>query len=157
MLALVGFVGLCLLVAVSAGAVTQTSVRTWFLTLTRPAGTPPNWVFGPVWTTLYVLMGVAAWRVWRVPGTRPLLRLWGWQLLANAAWTPVFFGLHQLALGLLVILVLLALVALTIRAFRRADRPAAGMLVPYFAWVSFATYLNAGFWWLNGGAGIFAA
>lgn len=125
------------------------SVHTWYLTLRPPPLTPPGVVFGPVWTVLYVLMGVAAWRVWRTKGHAAALRLWGWQLAANALWTPAFFGLRSPTLGLVVILGLLALIVLTIRAFRAHDRWAAAMLLPYLAWVCFATYLNAGFWWLN--------
>lgn len=142
--------------AVSAGAITAGSVRTWYPTLARPPGTPPNWVFGPVWTTLYVLIAVSAWLVWRrtaeLPAKAyPALRLWGWQLGLNALWTPAFFGLHSTGLGLLVIVPLLAAVALTIRAFAGVERRAALLLVPYAGWVLYAAYLNAGFWWLDAG------
>jgi translocator protein len=142
-------VGLCLLVGVADGAVTATSVRGWYLSLTPPPGTPPNWVFGPVWGALYILMGVAAWLVWRQCGASRPIRLWGWQLLLNALWTPAFFGLHSPGLGLLVILALLVLLVLTTRAFVRISRPAAWMMLPYLAWAAYAAYLNAGFWWLN--------
>lgn len=151
---LVGFVGLSLLVGATAAAVTAPGVRGWYLSLMRPPGTPPDWVFAPVWTILYILMGLAAWLVWRrgrrmgVEG-RTALRLWGWQLLVNALWSPVFFALHSPAAALLVIVVLLALIAISLRAFLRI-RPLAGcLLLPYLAWVCYATYLNAGFWWLN--------
>ena len=153
-LALVGFVGLCLLVGAAGGAVTAPAIRGWYLSLARPPGVPPDFVFGPVWTTLYVLMGVAAWLVWRRLGlgeARAALRLWGWQLAVNALWSPVFFALHSLGGALAVILVLLGLIVLTWRAFLRV-RPVAGwLLLPYLAWVCYATYLNAGFWWLNRG------
>jgi len=155
---LIGLVGLCLLTGAVSGKLTADNVASWYGTLARPPGSPPNWVFGPVWTTLYVIMGVAAWRVWRHVaniGERPLaydaLMLWGWQLAVNALWPAIFFGLHAPGAALLVILVLLALIALTIRAFARIDRPAAALLLPYLAWSSYATYLNAGFWWLNRG------
>jgi len=153
----VGFVGLCLLVGAAGGAVTAPAVRGWYLSLVRPPGTPPDWVFAPVWTALYVLMGLAAWLVWRAadrPGSQGgrrqrALRLWGWQLLANAAWSPVFFALHHIGLALVVVLVLLGLLVTTLRAFARI-RPLAGLLLlPYLGWVCYATYLNAGFWWLN--------
>jgi tryptophan-rich sensory protein len=147
---LAGLVGLCLLVGAVSGIITAGNVRTWYPTLARPPGTPPDWVFGPVWTTLYVLMGVAAWRVWR-RGDYEALRLWGWQLLVNAFWTPVFFAVHSPGMALVVILGLLLLVALTAYTFARADRLAGLMFVPYLGWVCYATYLNAGFWWLNGG------
>jgi translocator protein len=150
-LALVGFIGLCLLVGAAGGALTAAAIRTWYLTLTPPPLTPPNWLFAPVWTTLYVMIGGAGWLVWRRHGAGPAIRLWGWQLAANAVWTPAFFGLHSPGLGLAVILVLLGLIGATIRRFWRDHRLAAALMMPYCAWTVFATYLNAGFWWLNGG------
>ena len=130
------------------------NVRTWYLTLLRPPGTPPNAVFGPVWIVLYLAMAVAAWRVWaRVDATVApayrALRLWGWQLLLNAFWTPAFFGLHSISAALVIILLLVAAVAVTIRAFARVDRVAAWMMVPYLLWTAYAAYLTAGFWMLN--------
>lgn len=151
MLALIGFLGLCLLVGASAGAITEGSVRGWYAGLIHPPGTPPNWLFAPVWTVLYLMIGTAAWLVWRRVGARPPLRLWGWQLLANALWTPAFFGLHSPPLALAVIVVLLVLIAWTMRAFFRIDRAAAALFLPYAVWVCYATYLNAGMWWLNAG------
>lgn len=148
-LALIGFVGLCLLVGTASGGVTAHAVRTWYLSLTRPPLTPPGWVFGPVWTVLYVLIGIAGWLAWRRNGAGRAIRLWGWQLLVNALWSPAFFGLHQPGLALAVIAVMLLLIALTIRAFFRLSRRAAWLMAPYFAWTCFAAYLNAGFWWLN--------
>ena len=154
LLALLGFVGLCLLVALSDSAVTRTSVHGWYRSLVHPPGTPPDWVFPVVWSALYLCMAVAAWLVWRLAGIARsrhygALRLWGWQLLFNALWTPAFFGLHAPGLALGVILVLLALVALTVRAFARVDRPAAALMLPYLAWVGYAAWLTAGTWWLN--------
>jgi benzodiazapine receptor len=140
---------LCLLVGAAASAITGTSVHTWYLSLARPPGTPPNWLFGPVWGLLYVLIGVAAWLVWRRTGAGRTVRIWGWQLMANALWTPAFFGLRSPVAGLLVMAVLLPLIVLTIRSFWRVNRGAAWILVPYLAWVGYAAYLNAGFWWLN--------
>ena len=149
LLALLGFVGLALLVGAAGGAITADSVRGWYLTLTRPPGVPPNWAFPVVWTALYVLMGIAAWLAWRQLSHRRALRLWGWQLLANALWTPAFFGLHSPVLGIVVLAVLLPLIGLTIRAFIPLDRLAAGLMLPYLLWSLYATYLNAGFLWLN--------
>lgn len=129
----------------------------WYRTLAHPPGTPPDWVFGPVWTVLYVLMGVSAWLVWRRQDIAPqrtflALRLWGWQLLLNALWTPAFFGLRSLTLGLAIVLSLLALILLTIIAFHRVRRTAAAaLLVPYAAWVAYVVYLNVGFLLLNSG------
>lgn len=146
--------GLCLLVWGASGAATALGVRGWYLSLARPPGTPPNWLFGPVWTALYPLVGVAAWLVWRrvdvgLERKRSALRLWGWQLGANALWAPAFFGLQSTRLGMLVIVPLLLLIVLTMRAFWPLQRVAALLLVPYAAWVGYATYLNVGFWFLN--------
>jgi len=149
-LALIGFVGLCLLVGAADAAISSHAIRHWYLSLTPPPGTPPNWVFGPVWSTLYVLMGVSGWLTWRRCGASQPVRLWGWQLAANAVWTPFFFGLHNIALAMLDIVVLLVLLVLTIRSFARIQRAAALLLLPYLAWTIYAAYLNAGFWWLNG-------
>jgi benzodiazapine receptor len=158
-LMLIGLVGLCLLTGAAAGAVTSGNLVSWFRTLARPPGAPPDWVFAPVWTALYVAMGGAAWLVWRHAAVRTAergraydaLMLWGWQLAVNALWPAVFFGLHAPGAGLLVISALLALIILTIHSFARIERAAAALLLPYLAWCGYATYLNAGFWWLNRG------
>jgi translocator protein len=148
-LALVGFIGLCLLVGAVDGSMTVRAIHVWYAKLQAPPGTPPNWAFVPVWTALYVMIGTAAWLVWRrLGGGRPL-RLWGWQLAANALWAPAFFGLHSPALALGVMVVLLVLIGFTIRAFRRVHRPAAALMLPYGAWCLYAAYLNAGFLLLN--------
>ena len=142
---------MCLTVGVAGGGVTAVNVRAWYMSLSPPPATPPNAVFAPVWTLLYAMMAVAAWLVWRHPDghRRGALALWGWQLLLNAAWAPLFFGLHLILPALGVILALLVLVALTVAKFLRVDRAAALLMLPYLAWVGFAGYLNAGFWWLN--------
>ena len=147
--ALLGFVGLCLLVGAAGGSLTAEAVRHWYPSLTAPPLTPPSWVFAPVWTALYIDIGVAAWLVWLRPGSFAALRVWGWQLAANAAWPAAFFGLRNPALGLIVIALMLVLTAATIIAFYRRRRVAAWLMMPYLAWSLFATYLNAGFWWLN--------
>ena len=98
-LALVGFIGLCLLVGVVDGSMTARAIHTWYARLHAPPGTPPNWVFAPIWTALYLMIGTAAWLVWRRIGAARPLRLWGWQLAANALWAPFFFGLRSPALG----------------------------------------------------------
>jgi tryptophan-rich sensory protein len=148
-LALVGFVGLCLLVGAADAAVVHGAVRGWYASLHAPPGTPPNWVFAPVWSVLYVMVGVAGWLVWRRTGAARPLRLWGWQLAANALWTPAFFGLHNPPLALAVVVLLLVLIGFTIRSFARVQRPAAWLMLPYLAWGCYATYLSAGFCWLN--------
>ena len=147
--ALLGFVGLCLLVGAAGGSLTAEAVRHWYPSLTAPPLTPPSWVFAPVWTALYIDIGVAAWLVWLRPGSFAALRVWGWQLAANAAWPAAFFGLRNPALGLIVIALMLVLTVATIIAFYRRRRVAAWLMMPYLAWSLFATYLNAGFWWLN--------
>jgi tryptophan-rich sensory protein len=148
-LALAGFVGLCLLVGLADGSVVERMSRVWYVSLHRPLGTPPNWVFAPVWTALYVMIGFAGWLTWRRSASVRPLRLWGWQLAANACWTPAFFALRSPPLAFAVCLVLLALIALTMLAFWRVRRLAAWLMAPYLAWSCFATYLSAGFWWLN--------
>jgi translocator protein len=148
-LALIGFVGLCFLVAAVDGSIVTGLPRAWYLSLARPPGTPPNWVFGAVWTGLYTMVGVAGWLVWRRGTTTRPLRLWGWQLAANACWTPAFFGLHSPPLALAVIVLLLVLIVLTMHAFWRVRRLATWLMAPYLAWTGYAAYLNAGFWWLN--------
>lgn len=123
----------------------------WYNSLVRPPLTPPGWVFGVAWTLLYLLIAVSAWLVWRTPhpNRNRALGLWGLQLFLNAAWSPVFFGAERpdLALGIMVLL-LIALLA-TIHQFRRINRRAALLLLPYLAWLGFATYLNLGFLVLN--------
>jgi translocator protein len=147
----VGFIGLCLLVGVVDGSMTARAIHTWYTRLHAPPGTPPNWIFAPIWAALYLMTGTAAWLVWRRIGAAHPLRLWGWQLAANALWAPFFFGLHSPALAMVVILILLFLIAMTIRAFRRVQRVAAALMLPYGAWCLYAAYLNVGFLLLNQG------
>lgn len=150
MLALVGFIGLCLLVAATDASLARHSLIAWYLSLTRPPGTLPNGVLVTMWATAYVILGTAAWLVWRHAGAGPALRMWGWQVAANALWAPAFFGVHQIALALAVIVVLLILAASTLLAFRRQSQAAGWLMLPYLAWIGYVTYLNAGFWCLNG-------
>ena len=119
MLALVGFVGLCLLVGAAGGTVVAGTTWGWFLSLTYPSGLMPHWLFVPVWAGLYALIGVAGWLAWRRAISTRSLRLWGWQLAANAFWAPAFFALHSPPLALAISVVLLVLIALTMRAFAR--------------------------------------
>lgn len=147
---------LSVLVALSAGAVgsafTFAAIPGWYAALVRPDIAPPNGVFGPVWTTLYVLMGIAAWLVYeRTAGAarRRALSLYALQLILNAGWSVVFFGLHMLGLALVEIALLWLAIAATIADFARVSRAAAWLLAPYLAWVSFAAYLNYLFWALN--------
>ncbi len=122
----------------------------WYHALVRPSWAPPNWLFGPVWTSLYLMIAVAGWLLWRHVGwSGAATRLWAIQLVLNAAWTPLFFGLHWLGIALIEMLLLWVAIALCLRAAWTVSRPAALLLMPYLAWVSFAWVLNAGFWWLN--------
>lgn len=124
----------------------------WYALLNKPAWNPPSWLFGPVWTLLYLCMGLAAWLVWRRGGLReqrtPLL-LFFTQLALNALWTPLFFGLHQPGLALVNILFLWVAIIATTASFRRVSFKAAALLLPYLAWVSFASFLNFTLWRLN--------
>jgi tryptophan-rich sensory protein len=142
----------CFLPAVVAGIGMSGGGGDWYQNLTRPALNPPGWVFGPVWTLLYLLMGVALFLVWsRVgePGVNLAVGVFALQLVLNALWTPAFFGMQSPWMGLLVIVPLLALIAFSTALFWRI-RPLAGiLLLPYLGWVGFATYLNYAIWWLN--------
>ena len=152
-LALAGFIVLCLAVGATGGAVTATSVGTWYAALEKPAFNPPDWVFAPVWTALYVMMAIGAWRVWlkagEAPGARPALGLWSLQLALNLTWSFVFFGARLIGAALAEIVVLLAAIVATLVLFWRVDRAAGWLLVPYAAWVAFAAVLTAAIWRLN--------
>ncbi len=141
------FVVACQVAGVVGALTTTTGSSPWYQTLAKPSFQPPGWVFGPVWTLLYTLMGIAAWRVWRrgrdSPGVHLAVVLFGIQLALNAAWSPIFFGAHAITLALVVLLLLSAAVLATLVAFVRIDRPAGWMLAPYLAWVTFASILNA--------------
>jgi tryptophan-rich sensory protein len=124
----------------------------WYLALKKPEWTPPGWLFGPVWTVLYVMIAVAGWLVWRKEGLNVLLVIWGVQLAANMAWSWIMFGQHQIGWALVDIVVLWASIALFIVLAWSEHRTAALLFVPYLAWVSFATALNFSIWRLNGAA-----
>ncbi|MBU6247348.1 MAG: tryptophan-rich sensory protein [Xanthomonadaceae bacterium] len=148
-MALVGFV----LLAFVAGFVGSRFLPgDWYAALAKPSFNPPNSVFGPVWSVLYLLMGIAAWRAWRPRGIDAATGLWFGQLVLNAAWSWLFFGRHLLGWALVDIVALLVLIAATTVAFFRRDRAAGWLMVPYLAWVGFATVLNASLWHLNPGA-----
>jgi tryptophan-rich sensory protein len=145
--------GLALLVGALGGLATASSVETWYAGLRKAALTPPNALFGPVWTTLYVLMALAAWRVWRAAapsgGRGRALGLYAAQLALNLGWSVLFFGLRRPDLALAELIVLLAAVLAAALAFWRIDRPAGLMMAPYAAWTAFAGYLNFEVWRLN--------
>jgi tryptophan-rich sensory protein len=133
--------------------VARDAIATWYQTLHQPPLTPPAWVFAPAWITLYVLMGISAGMIWNRGIADPKVQ-WGlgiflFQLGANSLWTPLFFGLHQPTAALIDILILWLLLAATIINFFRQSHTAGWLLIPYLIWVTFATYLNAGFVFLN--------
>jgi tryptophan-rich sensory protein len=123
----------------------------WYASLVKPEWNPPGWIFGPVWTVLYLTMAVAAWLVWKRDGWCCALWIYLAQLLLNAAWTPIFFGAHQLSWALIEIVALWLAIVLTVLAFLRVSKTAGWMLVPYLMWVSFAAVLNCTLWWMNAG------
>jgi translocator protein len=140
---LIGCIGAAFVAGIIGSAATLENVRTWYPTLTKPTWNPPNWIFGPVWTTLYLLMGTAAWRVWRYgPAVRPLVIGYFAHLLANALWSIVFFGLKQPAWALADIVVLWGLLVWLLTGFWRTDRLAGVLWLPYVLWVTFAGALN---------------
>lgn len=133
------FVLLCLSAGVVGSLFTAPAISGWYQFLNRPAFAPPNWIFAPVWTTLYILMGISLYLAWR----RHARLIWFWtQLVLNANWSLVFFGLRSPKLALLNIIILWFSIILTIKDFRHKSFPAAWLLVPYLVWVTFATYLN---------------
>lgn len=142
------------IVGASGAVFTAQGLESWYGSLQRPALAPPNWLFGPVWTTLFALMGVAAWLVWRRANREPRAAsvaavAFVAQFVFNLAWSAVFFGAQAIGAALGVIVVLWVLILATIWAFARVDRHAAALLVPYLLWVTFAGYLNYEFWILN--------
>ncbi len=149
--ALVLFLGASFAAAAIGSLATFASLDPWYADLQKPSWTPSGAVIGAIWTVLYALMGIAAWLVWRVKGwsmSRPLL-LFAVQLALNVLWSVLFFGLQNLAAGLVGILALWVAVAVTLVSFWRVARGAGALFVPYLAWVSIATALNAILWQLN--------
>ncbi len=151
--ALAAFIVLTQATGFLGALVTTPAIPTWYAGLARPSLAPPNWVFGPVWTTLYVLMAVAAWLIWRLPPSpqrRTALVLFALQLALNTLWSFLFFGAQRIDLALVEVVLLLAAIVATTRAYAGLSRIAAWLMAPYIAWVAFATLLNFQFWRLNG-------
>jgi tryptophan-rich sensory protein len=121
----------------------------WYASLVKPSFNPPAWLFGPVWTVLYILIAIAGWRVWQRDRAGWPMKFWWTQLVLNFLWTPVFFTVHQIGLALVVILLLLATILGFIATAWRLDHVAALLFVPYAAWVAFASVLNGAIWNLN--------
>lgn len=146
------FVIFCEMVGAAGSYFTIQQIPTWYAGLAKPAFNPPNWLFGPVWTLLYALIGIAGWRLWREdpsPVRNRAVWLWAVQLGLNAVWTPVFFGAHAMLAALVIIVLLdLVVIALLPHAFRVCT-VAGALLLPYLAWILFATALNEELWRLN--------
>lgn len=144
---------ICLTAGLIGSVYTIDSLPTWYKTLEKPSYSPLNWVFGPVWTILYVLMGVSAYLVW-VKGlekkeVRTALMFFALQLVLNALWSILFFGMRNPFYGLIEIVFLWAAIALTILKFYKISRTASYLLIPYVCWVSYAAFLNYGIWRMN--------
>lgn len=143
----------CLLIGVLGSLFTAPSIPGWYAGLIKPSFSPPNWLFGPAWTLLYILMGISVAIVWH-KGTKDkkvkeALKLFGIQFVLNAIWSPVFFGARSLFLALIIIIFMWFFIVKTIIAFKKVDKLASYLLYPYIAWVSFATILNFSVWFLN--------
>jgi len=121
----------------------------WYEALAKPSFNPPNWLFGPVWMVLYVLIAIAGWRIWQRDRSGTPMKLWWLQLVLNFLWSPSFFAMQQVGLALVVVLAMLATILAFIVAAWNVDRLSAWLFVPYAAWVAFASLLNASIWLLN--------
>jgi benzodiazapine receptor len=144
---------LCEIIGISSGLFSAGAIKTWYLTLQKPAWNPPNYLFGPVWTILYVLMGISLWLIWKSNVSEAIQKkaiyFFALQLFINFWWSIVFFNFQSPALGLIVIILMLLCILLTIFQFAPISKTAAWLLVPYISWVSFATILNYTIWSLN--------
>ena len=149
---LAGFMAVCLTVSAIGGAITSTSVGGWYQTLQKPTFNPPDWIFAPVWTTLYVFMAFAAWRVWRYPASpkrQSALTVFALQLALNLLWTTLFFGFQRIDLATIEIAVLLLCIIANTVLFWRIDIFAGALFVPYVIWVGYAAVLNGSLLLLN--------
>lgn len=148
---LAAFLAVCLGVMAVGGAVTSTTVDTWYQTRVKPDFAPPDWVFGPVWAALYIMIAVAGWLVWRQTGVRgPAQALFAAQLALNLTWSVLFFGMTWIGAALVEIIVLWIVIAATTKAFLAINRTAAMLFVPYLLWVGYAAVLNGAIWVMNG-------
>jgi translocator protein len=150
----VGLLGWLLLTfaAATVGAIASANAGRFYAELTHPSWAPPGWLFGPVWSVLYALMGISAWLIWRArgfAGARGSLMLFVVQLAANAFWSWLFFTWHRGGAAFLEVLLLWFLILVTVVAFWRISRVAAALLLPYLAWVTFASALTFAIWRLN--------
>lgn len=153
LLALIGFIGLNVLVLAIGGLLTSVSVGNWYLTLDRPPWNPTSYLFRIVWPVLYLLFALSMWRLWMrhpIKATRLCFALLGLQLVLNIAWSGVFFALQHIGWGFFILLAIVLLIYPTLAIIGRRDRLAALLLVPYAGWVTFAATLNFAIWRLNG-------
>lgn len=148
-LRLLASIGVCQLAGVVGGLFTASSVSTWYLTLDKPWFNPPGWLFGPVWITLYALMGIALYLVWKEGLEQKATAFFIAQLLLNIAWSALFFGLQKPWLAFIEILALWAMILATMLSFRKISGTAAYLFIPYLAWVTFAAVLNLSLAMLN--------
>jgi benzodiazapine receptor len=144
----------CLVVGYFSGMVTRSAIITWYPTLVKPSFNPPNWIFAPVWSTLYIMIGIAAGLVWdRIESNATLVKkalvVFAIQLALNALWSYLFFGLHNPMLAGIEIVLLWLMILETYTQFSKINKIAGYLFLPYLAWVSFAMVLNASIWWLN--------
>jgi len=141
---------ICLIIASLSGWITSHSVQSWYLSLNKPPFNPPQWIFAPVWITLYIMIGISGGILWlNRQAHKPAFYFFLIQLIFNFAWSFIFFGAHQIGLALVDILLLLTFIILTIIFAFRSNKIAAWLLVPYLLWVSFACILNIFLWKLN--------
>lgn len=151
-LGLCGFLFVCFVIASAGGAITASNIASWYQIIQKPSFTPPNWLFGPAWTFLYVLIAISGWKIWCLKGfgrAQGAFRIYAAQLFLNLIWSFLFFGAHSPILGLIDICILLILIIFNIRLFWQINHFAAIILVPYALWVGFATILNAAIFALN--------
>lgn len=148
-LSLLPFVAVCFGVAAISSWFTLGSLKTWYAGLQRPIWTPPDWIFGPVWSVMYLMMAISAWLVWSAAGWGAALTLFTIQLLLNALWSVLFFGMHRVGAAFAEILLLWMMLIATAVAFLPVSLLAAWLLLPYIAWVAFASYLNFRIWQMN--------
>jgi tryptophan-rich sensory protein len=153
LLKLLASVFICLAAGGIGTLFTSSAIPTWYATLNKPVFSPPNYLFAPVWTLLYILMGVSAYLIYskglKSKKVRAALYLFGIQLVLNALWSPVFFGAKNILLALIIIIAMWICIGKTILAFGKINKVASYLLYPYIAWVSFATILNFSVWLLN--------
>jgi len=139
----------CLLVGFIAGIWTASSISSWYNSLNKPSFNPPNWLFGPVWTMLYILMGISLYLVWNSNGSKTAIMFFVIQLVLNFLWSFMFFSLKNPLVAFVDIIILLVMIILTTIQFYPVSRTATGLMIPYILWVSFASVLNFSIYWLN--------